>query len=123
MMPITGKETYEDGQIIFEEGSYGDWVYTVESGKVEISRKLEDEKIIISTLTEGDIFGEVAFLANVPRTATATAVGKTVIGIVDRAFLDNEYNKSSQYFRLIIKNLALRIQNMNNAFVESKKDQ
>ena len=29
MYPVATKETYKDGQIIFREGTYGDWVYVV----------------------------------------------------------------------------------------------
>jgi len=33
------EEKYTDGQIIFKEGSSGDWIYVIESGAVEISKK------------------------------------------------------------------------------------
>ena len=35
-------ETYHDGQIIFEEGSSGDWVYIIQSGSVEISKMVNN---------------------------------------------------------------------------------
>jgi CRP-like cAMP-binding protein len=36
MFLIAAEETYLDGQVIYEEGSAGDWIYIVESGAVEI---------------------------------------------------------------------------------------
>ena len=47
MLHIATEETYQDGQIIFEEGSSGDWVYLIQSGKVEISEKFGGKKIIV----------------------------------------------------------------------------
>jgi CRP/FNR family transcriptional regulator, cyclic AMP receptor protein len=122
MLPITSHEAYQDGQVIFEEGSYGDWLYMIESGNVELSKKIKGGRVIIQTLSENDILGELAFLANIPRTATATAIGETVVGVVDREFLDNEYNKISQYFQYIIKTLALRLQKTTDALARSRFD-
>ncbi len=110
MLPVTNYETYQDGQIIFEEGSLGDLLYMVDSGAVELSKKVDGSKVVIEILQPGYIFGEIAFIANIPRTATAKAVGETCIGIIDNAFLNDEYNKLSQKFQAIIKILALRLQ-------------
>jgi len=123
MMPITSHEDYQDGQVIFEEGSFGDWIYMIESGCVEISRIVNGQKVVVETLSEGDVFGEIAFLAGVPRTATATSKGNTTVGVVDREFLDSEYNKISQYFRQIIKAHALRLHQVIEDLAKSKIDQ
>ncbi len=99
MLPIATYEDYQDGQIIFEEGSHGDWIYMIESGAVEISRIVGGEKAVIAILEAGEVFGEIAFLSSVPRTATARAVGETTVGLIDRTFLDAEYNRLSQHFQ------------------------
>ena len=109
MYPIASYETYKDGQIIFEEGSHGDWLYVIDSGAVELSKKVKGIDVVIQILHPDDVFGELAFIARIPRTAAARAVGETTVGIIDRAFLDNEYNKLSQYFQIIIKSLAMRL--------------
>ena len=44
------------------------------------------------------VIGEMAFIGNMPRTAMAHDVGKTTVGIVDRSYPDEEYNKSSANF-------------------------
>lgn len=110
MYITTTDETYQDGQIIFEEGSYGDWIYIIEAGSVELSKKVRDKKVIIDMLEEGDVFGELGYIAKVPRTATARALGETTVGILDREFLDGELNKLSSSFQTILKTLALRLE-------------
>jgi len=122
MLPITNYETYQDGQIIFEEGSHGDWLYEIDSGSVEISKKFKENKVVIEILQSGDIFGELAFIARVPRTASARAIGETTIGIIDRIFLDEEYNKLSQHFQSILKTLALRLEKTTKALMDTNID-
>lgn len=110
MFPISSEETFQDGQIIFEEGSAGDWIYTIEDGSVELCKQVGAEKIVVSVLQPGDMFGELAYLAGIRRTVSARAVGTTTVGTIDRSFLDKEYNKLSGSFRMILKNVVLRFE-------------
>jgi CRP/FNR family cyclic AMP-dependent transcriptional regulator len=119
MLPIATNETYEDGQIIFEEGSHGDWIYVIESGAVELSKAVAGGRAVIVVLQSGEVFGEMAFLARIPRTATARAVGETTVGLIDRAFLDTEYNKLSQHFQVILRILSLRLKRATELLIEN----
>lgn len=121
MFQIAAYEKYSDGQVIFKEGTHGDWLYIVEDGIVEISRVVDGNKILIATFKEGDIFGEVAYIAKVERSATATAVGDTTIGIIDREIFDQEFNKLSGNFQLILKTLALRLKKTTDVLVAMQK--
>ncbi len=119
MLPIATSETYQDGQIIFKEGSHGDWIYAVESGAVELSKAVAGGRAVIVVLQSGDVFGEMAFLAHIPRTVTARAVGETTVGLIDRAFLDPQYNKLSQNFQAILRTLCLRLKGATELLVEN----
>jgi uncharacterized protein (TIGR02266 family) len=114
MYNVAIEETYHDGQIIFKEGSAGDWVYTILSGSVEISKQVGGEKYIIEILGPGEVFGELGFIGGIKRTATARAVGETTLGIIDREFLDNEFNKLSSQFRMILIAITHRFKKMLN---------
>src|SRR3990172_13148241 len=109
MFQIASYETYQDGQIIFKEGDNGDWIYVVDEGEVDISKNVGGQQIVIETLKEGDVFGEMAYIEKQPRSATATARGKTVVGIIDRNFFDTEFNKISADFQKVIKTVAFRL--------------
>ncbi|MDY6843557.1 MAG: TIGR02266 family protein [Thermodesulfobacteriota bacterium] len=109
---IASKETYHDGQIIIKEGSSGDWVYVVLSGTVEISKMVGGKKFVLELLQPGEVFGELAFLGGVKRTATARAIGETTVGVYDRAFLDQEFNKLYSDFRVILISVAERLKRM-----------
>lgn len=118
MLPIATYEDYQDGQIIFEEGSHGDWIYIIESGSVEISRAVKGKRTVITVLEAGDVFGEIAFLSRIPRTATARAVGETTVGLLDRTFLDGEYNRLSQHFQEILKILSMKLKKTTDLVLE-----
>ena len=112
MFNIASEETYQDGQVIIDEGTTGDWVYVVLSGTVEISKMIDGKKFVISLLRPQEVFGELAFIGSVTRTATARAVGETTVGVMDRAFLDHEYNKLNSEFRAILVTLVERFKKM-----------
>lgn len=41
--------------------------------------------MVIKRLQPEKVFGELGFLGNIKRTATAVAIGETAVGIIDRA--------------------------------------
>ena len=96
------EETYEDGEVIFKEGNSGDWVYVVLSGAVEVSKAVDGARFVLSILKSGEVFGELALIGAVKRTATTRAIGRTSVGIIDRGFLDREFNKLSTDFRTVL---------------------
>lgn len=114
MYTLVNEENYSDGQVIFRENSSGDWVYVVVSGRVEVSRTINNKKYVLEILKKGEVFGELAFLGNTKRTATATALGDTVIGVVDRISMDEEFNKLSSDFRSILVTIVSRFKSMND---------
>ena len=121
MFQIASYETFQDGQVIFEEGSHGDWIYVVDDGEVEISKCIDGVKTVIEILKEGDVFGEMAYIAKIPRTATATSRGRTTVGIIDRNFFDQEFNKLSADFQMMLKTVAFRLRKSTDANLGNKK--
>ncbi len=114
MFILVSEEMYTDGQVIFEEGSSGDWVYVILSGAVEISTGIKGKKFVLELLKEGEVFGELSFLGGIKRTATVTAVGDVTVGIIDRNSLDMEFNKLSSDFRSILVSVVRRFKIMTD---------
>jgi MFS family permease len=68
------------GSAVVREDETGDRFYIVESGRLEATQAGQH----LSDLAEGDYFGEIALLRDVPRTATVTASSDVKLLALDR---------------------------------------
>jgi hypothetical protein len=69
-----------DGEVIVRQGEVGDRYYAIADGTVEI----DHDGRHVATLGRAEGFGEIALLEDVPRTATATAVGPVRMQTLDK---------------------------------------
>jgi putative ABC transport system ATP-binding protein len=76
------REQLSAGEVLFEQGSWGETIYVVESGEVEIiAQKSDGSEEAVSVVTPGHYFGEMGPLFRIPRSATARArTDATVVG-------------------------------------------
>ncbi len=76
------------GEELFAQGSFGELIYMLEAGEIEILRQLENGSWESrATLTPGRYFGEIGPLFGMPRSATARAkTAATVTGYSVRDF-------------------------------------
>lgn len=98
-------KAYQPGEIIFEAGDAGDFMYVVLAGEVEIV--FGDE--VINTISTGEVFGEMALIDDSPRSATARAAAVTKLALVNR-FDFTFYVQHSPFFALdILEIMANRL--------------
>lgn len=76
---------YQPGSTIISEGDEGDLFYIIVRGRVEILKRIDDKDKRVKILEDGDFFGEIALLSNVPRTATVRTVEQTLLISLKRA--------------------------------------
>ena len=68
------EETVPSGQVIFEDKSHGDTLYIVKSGRVQVSKILDDgQEHVIAELGPDEFFGEMALLDEQQRSAQVAA--------------------------------------------------
>ncbi|MEF9426996.1 MAG: cyclic nucleotide-binding domain-containing protein [Candidatus Mariimomonas ferrooxydans] len=75
---------YRDGEIICIEGEEGKYMFVILSGKVAVVKTTPDGELQLVTLKQGEIFGEMALLDRLPRSATVKAVGESRILSIDK---------------------------------------
>lgn len=77
---LATRQFYKAGERIFSQGDRGDALYYISRGRVDISILLEGIGVEkrLQSLTEGNIFGEMALLDKKPRAASVTATADTV---------------------------------------------
>ncbi len=67
-------ETFIAGQTLIHEGEQGEKFYLIVRGRVEITRGADEARKRLAVLEDGDHFGEIALLNNVPRNADVTTL-------------------------------------------------
>lgn len=73
---------FKTKEIIIEEGSPGDCAYIIEKGSVEVSKiTLNGEKLVLGVLEKSEIFGEMALIDGLPRSATIIALEDCVLSV------------------------------------------
>ncbi len=82
--------TYRRGERIVTQGQPGDSFFVLVKGRVAVSiLSPEGREVVLSTLSAGDHFGEMALLDEAPRSATVTAVERSELAVLTReAFFD-----------------------------------
>ncbi|MEW5848518.1 MAG: serine/threonine-protein kinase [Myxococcota bacterium] len=91
LLGVARVRRYAPGQVIVREGEEGDTLFAVGEGRVVVyckppaeARSAED-RVYLSSLSEGDFFGEFGFLSGEPRTASVEAVLATWVLEIDRS--------------------------------------
>ena len=65
--------TYSEGDVLFEQVDAGDAAYIIIGGKADVVVDTPGGPLVVATLDEHEIVGEIAILCDVPRTATVKA--------------------------------------------------
>ncbi|MFQ5420428.1 MAG: Crp/Fnr family transcriptional regulator [Anaerolineae bacterium] len=102
---------FKTGQIIFHEGDAGDVLYLVRSGQVRIYINGVDgsETSVILCGRPGDIFGELAVIDGLARSASAIALGHTVLYTFSREAFRAHMRRCPQLALNFMKMLSQRV--------------
>ncbi|WP_416899934.1 MAG: EAL domain-containing protein [Minwuia sp.] len=97
------------GEVVFYEGDVGDDAYIIEEGLIEISVRAGDGEKVIAALGPGEIIGEMALIANAPRSATARALKGTTLLVLRRNRLMKPIEKADPLTRLMLQMMTERL--------------
>ncbi len=105
-----GRRVFGRGVVIFQDGSPGDTLYIIESGKVRIFGVSESgREISVNVYGPGEFFGELSALDGLPRSAGAVAVEDTVTFTLHRDNLMRRLEASPRMALSIIRVLSARL--------------
>ena len=65
--------TYSPEDVVFEQGDSGDAAYIIIGGEADVIIDTPGGPLVVATLKQNEIVGEIAILCDVPRTATVRA--------------------------------------------------
>src|SRR3984885_8407478 len=103
-----GRE-FRAGDVLFREGEQGEEMYVVQSGLVQILKRVGAEQRPLATLGRGEFLGEMAILNSKPRTATAVVVEDAQCLVIDSATLEQMIARNTEIALRLVKKLARRL--------------
>lgn len=106
VMMAMQRRPYRAGEVVFEEGQLGRAVFILKSGKVELSRKSGNTRRVLGVLTPGQMFGEMALLEQMQRTASATVLEDGEIYLLYSATLDTLIRQHPGIGVVLLRNVA-----------------
>jgi cAMP-dependent protein kinase regulator len=86
----------EPKQRVITQGEDGEFLFVIESGKLDCIIKIDGADKTVKTCEAGDHFGELALLYNCPRAASVEAQEKCVLWQLDRDTFTNIVKEAAQ---------------------------
>jgi RsiW-degrading membrane proteinase PrsW (M82 family) len=107
--PLTvmqNEREYRAGECIFREGDRGKQFFLIKKGRIAFFKELEGgNRILLSELGPGSIFGEMALVSDRPRSATAECLTDCVVAVAHRDHLDALIQSNPDFVLGLIQNL------------------
>ena len=103
-----GTRVIEAGASVFREGDLGGEAYIVESGAVEIRKSVagKPDGLILGTLTEGAVFGEMALVDDLPRRGSAVCTENTVLRVIPVDVFEAKIQQTDPFIRALVRVLV-----------------
>jgi ferredoxin-NADP reductase/CRP-like cAMP-binding protein len=70
------EQQFEDGEFVFQQGDVGERFYLILEGVAKVTKKENGTEKLVSRLSRGQYFGEMALIRNEPRSVTVSAEGR-----------------------------------------------
>jgi CRP-like cAMP-binding protein len=119
-MYVVDEEEYFDGDEIVIEGNYGNWMWVILEGVVEVSKETPQRPLSLLRLSDGAYVGSVAsFLTeNSVRNTTVKAVGRVQLGMLDSQRLSSEFAAASAELRGVVISLDNRLAQITDSVLD-----
>lgn len=111
------ERTLASGQLVFEQGDPGDYMYVIIEGRVRIFHKTEEEEITLSTLEKGSFFGEMALIDDGPRSASVQTLVSCELFVLGRAEFLELLGRSAHMIADVMRGLSAKIRVLGQDFV------
>jgi len=119
---VCHQESCTPGDIIFEEGSPPDRFYIIAEGSVEVWRNFGlPDGDLLAVHGRGHLFGEMALIDELPRSATVVAKEPTRLYYIDREDFQNIIRAHSNIAVSILKSVSDMVRQSNENFVEGRR--
>lgn len=119
-------EKYDEGELVIRQGEINQAIYTIIEGTVKVTvREREEKEAYISTIGEGEIFGEAGIFTEVKRTASIICNSETLLLKLSRnaliGFIRDHPKTGNKILMLIIYSLLKKLREVNQELAYERK--
>ena len=107
------ERAYQDGEVVFSEGDPGDRLYLIFAGNMHVYVVREGSIITYDHLQMVEVFGEMALLEDLPRSATVKSEGKSLCLTLSKEEFLNLVNRNPNIALGMVKDLLGRLRKTN----------
>ena len=103
-------KTFLKEEVIFQQGEISKKAYIIESGKIGIYKENTfGKRSLIGILKKSALFGEMGLIDKYPRSATAIALEKSKLTVVDESRFSFLCEHNPKFIVTLIKTLTSRL--------------
>jgi CRP-like cAMP-binding protein len=108
------------GDVLFAEGDDSSDLFVVIDGRIAIANRSSDgRESVVALMENGDLFGEMALLDGMPRSAEARALEPTIVLAIPYAPVQKLFEDDPQLLWGVVRMLSRRLRNMDEALADS----
>ena len=99
---------------LLKEGDTSDEMYLLETGRLLVSIKRNDQDVPLGEIGENELVGEVSFLDRQPRSASVIALEPCDLVVIPRENFEAQLNSQPAWVTGLVKTLATRLRDANS---------
>ncbi|MGI9524631.1 MAG: cyclic nucleotide-binding domain-containing protein [Hyphomicrobiaceae bacterium] len=107
---------YDAGDVIFRQNEPSEALYVILDGSVDVILESPAGRLRVAQISEGNMFGETGVLCDKSRTATIEAATPVTVIQIDRHTFNEVARDVPQLSLAIARELARRVERMNEQF-------
>lgn len=107
---VVHMRTYDIGEYVFKEGDPGDELCFIVEGQVAIIKDaFGTSPLVLNFRGAGDMIGEIALLANEPRSASVLVIEETTMQVISREAFWQNFDEDAAFRQSVMRTVISRL--------------
>ncbi|GAB3118506.1 cyclic nucleotide-binding domain-containing protein [Novispirillum itersonii] len=106
-----------EGICLFREGQPGTGAFLIESGRVELTRKIRGSQTLLAVAGPGELIGEMALIDGEPRSATAITTVETILRAIPARDFCSQLQQLDPMTRMILRKMTRLVRRANDTLI------
>lgn len=114
-----GQNRYKvrEGICLFREGQAATGAFIIESGRVELTRRVRGSQTLLAVAGPGELIGEMALIDGEPRSATAMTAVETILVAIPAREFSARMQQLDPMTRMILRKMTRLVRRANETLI------